>query len=124
MSVSLTQHTLTSSCRGHARGIPLLAAASNRQRDVEFAAATELARHRDRPTVSDDDAMDDRETKTGSLIHRPGREERIEDALQRRLVHATPGVGYGQFDLRSVANRPQPHRDFAGLVIDGLGCIG
>src|SRR5580658_2475420 len=62
------------------------------QKNVEAGALAERARHGDAATMPGDDAMDDGEAEAGAFAHRLGGEERLEDALPRRFVHAAAGI--------------------------------
>src|SRR5579871_2863984 len=75
----------------------------------EGRALSRRAAHNDPALMTLHDAVDDGEAEAGATTGVLGREERLEDALERRLVHAGPavldedaGVGAGQQVRRAV----------------------
>ena len=75
---------------------------------------TECAANRDRAVVTDDDPVDDRKTETGALTGWFGREVRIEDAIERRLIDPRTGVGHDQPHVQSFMQATQSRRVFDG----------
>ena len=71
-----------------------------RQVDIERAAATDRAVDGDRAAVRLDDAVHDSQPETRAPADRLGREEGLEDALARVVVHATAVVAHPQVDVR------------------------
>ncbi len=86
-----------------------------RQKYLDAGATTDLALDSDRSVVVAYDAMNHRQAEAGAFALLLGREERLENPLDRRLVHAAPGVGHG--DAR-VAAGPQIGTSPRQLLVD------
>src|ERR671918_392499 len=78
--------------RGRLHFYPLYA----REINDEGATASGSARHIDRARGIGDDAVNEREAEARALADLLGGEERLEDARERRFVHAGAGVFDGE----------------------------
>ncbi len=78
-----------------------------------------LARYRDGTSVPPNDALNggEPEAAAGEL----GREERVEDAIQRRLVHPDAAVGHAQEDVLPRLERSVQAVQLTGLCVVGAG---
>ncbi len=77
------------------------------------------ALHRDAPAMLRDDAVDDGQTEAGANAHGLRGEERLENALHRRFVHAAPRVPH-----REMRNLPLVRGDLARRLRLALQCDG
>src|SRR5580700_220980 len=96
----------------------------DRQDEIEAGALAGRAFHLDAAAMVLEDAVHHRKTEAGALADRLRREEGLEDARERRLVHAAAGVGDRKAEMRSIRVGPEAHGDFPLRLADRMSRVG